>query len=193
MDLKSYWQNRLQKYSTEPWSKNPNPFASEVVKYLPKSGKILDLAAGLGQDSQYFVSLGYSVVSTDLVPPSQIVDLNNPLPFSKESFDVVYSHLGLQFFTIDRTKELFQEIYNILKSEGIFCVVLNSLTDEEISHSTRIGGDYYLTPSGLTKRFFSVDSLRKLLPPEFKVLLLDDYGRTIKDKNNHLIRLICQK
>jgi len=193
MDLKSFWQDRLQRYSVDPLSKNPNPFALEVKKYLPNTGRLLDLGAGLGQDSVYFSSLGYLVTSADLVPPSEIVDLNNSLPYLSSSFDIVYSHLGLHFFTLNRTKSLFQEIYDALKPNGIFCTTLNSLSDDEIPRSTNISDDYYLTPSGLNKRFFSVDSLRKIIPLQYKILLLDENGQNIKDQNNHFIRLVCQK
>lgn len=193
MDTKLYWTNKLQKYSQEDWSKVPNVFATEVVKFFPKTGKILDLAAGLCQDTKYFSSLGYSVTSCDIIPPSQIVNLENPLPFFKNSFDIVYSHLGLHFFTTKRTKVLFQEIYNILQPGGIFCAVLNSLTDSEISKSTKLSEDYYQTPSGLNKHFFTTDSLKKLLPNSFKILLLDNFGRSYKDGDTKLIRLICQK
>lgn len=193
MDITDYWTKKLAKYSTEDWAQKPNIFATDVIKYFPKTGKLLELAAGIGQDSRYFSSLGYEVTSTDLIPPAQFIDLNQPLPFADNSFDVVYSHLGLHYFPLDRTKQLFLEIYNILKSGGVFCTLFNSLTDPEIGISTELDTDYYLTPVGINKRFFSTESLRQILPVDFKILLLDDNGRTIKDGDNRLIRLVCQK
>jgi SAM-dependent methyltransferase len=193
MDLKDYWTKKLASYSTQEWIKHPNIFAKEVVEYFPKQGKLLELASGVGQDSRYFSSLGYDVIATDLIPPSQLVDLNQPLPFPDESFDIVYSHLGLHYFPIKRTVQLFSEIYKTLRPNGLFCTLFNSLTDPEVSLSTRIEDDFYLTPVGINKRFFSVDSLELLLPKEFKILLLDNNGKTIKDGDNKLIRLICQK
>lgn len=193
MDQISYWQKVHQKYSQQDWSKNPNIFATEVIEYLPKTGRLLDLAAGIGQDSRYFSSLGYDVTSTDLIPPSEFVDLNQPLPFVDSSFDIIYSHLGLHYFSSDRTKELFQEIYQVLKTGGIFCSIFNSTTDPEIPELTKVDNDYYQTSEGIQKRFLSPESLKLLLPKEFKILLLDNNGKTIKDGDNKLIRLICQK
>lgn len=193
MDQKDYWQKVHIKYSQQDWSKQPNIFAVEVIKYFPKSGKILDLAAGLGQDSKYFSNLGYAVTTTDLIPPSQIIDLNNPLPFSNNSFDVVYSHLGLHYLTYGRSLSLFQEVYNVLKTGGIFCSIFNSITDPEIPELTKIDTDYYQTTEGINKRFFSPESLNEMLPKEFKILLLDDNGKTIKDGDNNLVRIVCKK
>lgn len=195
MYQKIYWQGLHQKYSQQEWSKHPNIFANEVVKYFPKSGKVLDLAAGLGQDSKYFTNLGYDVTTTDLVPPFQVVDLSQRLPFSDNSFDIVYSHLGLHYFTYSRSLSLslFQEIYNVLKTGGLFCALFNSSTDPETSRLQKIDTDFYQTEEGITKRFFSPESLKQMLPQEFKILLLDDNGKTIKDGDGRLIRLVCQK
>ncbi len=193
MNQTDYWQKVHLKYSQQDWSKQPNIFATDAVTYFPKTGKILDLAAGLGQDSKYFSSLGYNVTTTDLISPSQVVDLNNPLPFSNNSFDIVYSHLGLHYFSQDRTKQLFEEIYNTLKVGGVFCSIFNLVTDPEIPELTKIDTDYYQTAEGINKRFFSPESLKQMLPKEFKILLLDNNGKTIKDGDGRLVRLVCQK
>lgn len=201
MDQKDYWQKVHIKYSQQDWSQKPNIFATEVIKYFPKTGRLLELGAGVCQDSLYFSSLGYNVTASDFISPLkthsqfnyQIIDLNNPIPFKNNSFDIVYCHLGMHFFTIDRTKEIFNEIHNILNPNGVFCATFNSTTDLEISESIKIDTDYYQTPSGLTKRFFSPESLKQLLPKEFKIIILDDIGKTVKDGDGRLIRLVCQK
>ena len=201
MDLLDYWVKKLSKYSTEDWAQKPNIFATEVVKYFPKTGKLLELGAGVCQDSLYFSSLGYSVTASDFIPSPDkhpefdytVIDLNYPIPFDRNSFDIVYCHLGMHFFTIERTVQIFNEILNILKPNRIFCATFNSAEDPEISKSIKIDTDYYQTPSGLTKRFFSPESLKQMLPKEFKILLLDDNGKTIKDGDGKLVRLVCQK
>ena len=65
MDLPTYWSNKLSQYSTEEWSNKPNIFATEILEYLPKTGKLLELGAGVCQDSTYFSSLGYKVIASD--------------------------------------------------------------------------------------------------------------------------------
>ena len=65
MDLPTYWSNKLSQYSTEEWSNKPNIFATEILEYLPKTGKLLELGAGVCQDSTYFSSQGYKVIASD--------------------------------------------------------------------------------------------------------------------------------
>lgn len=65
MNTKAYWDKKHDKYAAQSWIDKPSIFVKEVIKYFPKMGKILELAAGQGQDSRFFASKGYKVVSTD--------------------------------------------------------------------------------------------------------------------------------
>src|SRR5579872_6477726 len=95
-----YWKNKRETYSKSDWAVMPSIFAVEVVHYLPKVARILELGAGLGQDSSYFSGLGHKVTATDIVLDGlqksrkdnlivKRVDLRKRLPFNDESFDVV--------------------------------------------------------------------------------------------------------
>jgi SAM-dependent methyltransferase len=201
MDLQDYWQKKLIRYSQESWSSQPSIFAAEVLPYLPFGGSLLDLGAGLGQDSRFFAQKGYRVLATDFSPyalkqikgvSTRLVDLSLPLRFPPASFDIVYSHLALQYFDLSRTMSLFSEIYSVLKPEGIFAILLNTLDDPEIEASTPVGDDLYLTPGGLQKRYFSISTLRPLVE-NYEILLLDNHGRTQKDSIQTLIRFVGRK
>jgi SAM-dependent methyltransferase len=202
MDLQDFWQKKLQKYSLEEWSKGPNIFASQVIKYFPPVGRLLDLGAGIGQDSLYFKEKGYQVTAADFSKfgldkiqgiKTELCDLSKTLPFPQNSFDVVYSHLALHYFDTKRTYELFDEIFAILKPGGIFATLLNTLSDPEASHSrTLIGEDFYLTPAGIQKHLFSADSLKKYVI-NFETLFLDEHGETYKDSIKTLIRFVGRK
>lgn len=204
MDITKYWDQKLGVYLQHDWAAKPSIFAQEAAAYFPKKGKLLDLGAGVCQDSLYFVGQGYEVTASDisdfgfkmLEEPGnvvfRVVDLGKKLPFSKESFDVVYSHLALQFFDAKRTRELFDEIYEILKPGGVLAVLVNSTTDPEIADSQKIGEDLYLTPSGLQKRFFSIKSLTHFTG-KYQTIILDDHGKTYKDGENNLIRFVGKK
>lgn len=202
MNLQDYWQNKLSKYSQEPWSSGPNIFATQAIKYFPLSGKLLELGAGIGQDSKYFTTKGYDVLATDFSKfgldqihdlKTQICDLSQPLPFQTKSFDIIYSHLALHYFDNQRTGKLFSEIFTILKPGGIFATLLNTLSDPETSQSEKkIGEDLFLTPSGIQKHLFSSGSFKKYIT-KFEVLLLDENGETYKDKIKSLIRFVGRK
>jgi SAM-dependent methyltransferase len=196
MNLQDFWQKKLSKYSQEEWATKPSIFATQVIKYFPSSGSLVDLGAGIGQDSQYFAEHGFQVLATDLVASEAqkiiSVDLSQPLPFSSASFDVVYCHLSLHFFDTQRTQQLFDEIFSVLKPGGVFATLTNTLDDPEVSKSQNIGEDLYLTPSGLQKRFFSVESM-KTFTTKFETLLLDNLGETHKDETKSLIRFVGRK
>ncbi len=205
MDPKDYWVKKHTKYSSEDWISKPTLFATQIVSYLPKSGTILDLGAGQGQDSKYLASLGYQVTATDLsqfaldkiVEPTihkLQIDFSNPLPFEPASFDVVYNHLGTGYFDHSRTKDLFNEIKTILKPGGILAALFNSTDDPETQTGERIEEDYYLV-DGIKKRFLSIETARDLVP-SFEILLLDNQGTTYKDEAkgvHNLIRLVAKK
>jgi ubiquinone/menaquinone biosynthesis C-methylase UbiE len=215
MNSKSYWNSKLQKYADADWSNKPSLFAEDVAKYFPDNSKILELAGGVGQDGRFFVSKGFGVVQTDLseegvnLMSSKVeelvkdrveitqLDMDNPLPFENESFDVVYCHLGIHYFTELKTQEIFAEIYRILKPNGVIALLTNSTDDPEFKNpenSEKIEEDYYLF-DGIKKRYFSVESMKKFAK-DFEIVLLDNQGTTYKDRAigvNNLIRFVGRK
>jgi len=194
------WNTKHRKYIDQDWITKPTIFATVAIKYFPKTGSLLELGSGQGQDSKYFTELGYKVLATDFsdyalskIPniKTQVVDLSLPLPFSSNSFDIVYSHLALHYFDKKRTQELFDEIFNFLKPGGIFATLTNTIEDREISTGTKIEDEYYQI-GDIQKRFFSIDSMRKFTS-KFETLLLDNHGETHKDEIKTLIRYIGKK
>ncbi len=124
-----YWAKLHDMYSDKEWVTKPSLFAETVQAYLPKTGRLLELGAGLGQDSAYFTELGYDVTATDLNIDHlqtlgdekftvEAVDLRKPLPYSDSSFDIVYAHLSLHYFDQKTTEQIFSEIERILKPGG---------------------------------------------------------------------------
>lgn len=202
MNPQDYWQAKHPDYSQKDWIKKPTIFATQIVKFFPQSGRILELGAGQGQDSVYFANQGYEVSATDFSQyaldqitdtriTKQLVDLSRPLPFNPNSFDIVYSHLALHYFGEKRTRELFDEIYDILKPGGVFATLTNTIEDPEVNQATKIEEEFYEN-GGIQKRFFSTDSMAKFTL-KFKTLLLDSHGETHKDEIKTLIRFVGQK
>lgn len=209
---KEYWDSKHKKYESLDWIDKPTIFAKEALKYFPDKGTILELGAGQGQDSRFFVQHGYGVISTDLSDYAlrmnrekskktklkyiirQLDMSSGELPFNSGEFEVVFANLALQFFSDEITKKLFLEIWRVLKNGGMFAMLVNSTEDPEIGKFKKIAEGLYLDDRGLAKRYFDLDYLRTLTKEKFKTLVMDEEGTKYDmKKNQRLIRYIGQK
>ena len=208
-----YWDEALKRYATKDWANKPTLFAEQIQQYFPSNGKLLELGSGQGQDALYFAKQGYDVTATDLVDTGlkecelkarsqdislnfQLVDIGQALPFEDESFDIVYSHLGLHYLNKQGTEKLFQEIHRILKPGGILASLFNTVEDPEMSSSgfEKIEENYYREIAfDFYKRFFSVQETSNFIQNIFEPILLDNRGETYKDEIKTLIRLVAKK
>ena len=212
MDLQKYWASKHSYYATTEWIDKPSLFAKFAIKYFPKTGKLLDLGAGQGQDSRYFAKKGYEVISTDfsdkaleisrkntttagLTFPIEKLDLGKgKLPYPDQSFEIVYANLSLHYFSDKITSELFAEIHRVLKPKGIFAALFNTIEDPKIKTMTFLRDGLYQNSLGLQKRFFSLDYLKNKIINKFVPLILDDCGPMHDPaKPQKLIRLIGRK
>jgi ubiquinone/menaquinone biosynthesis C-methylase UbiE len=208
MKTHNYWLKQHQKYALTNWIIKPTIFAQQIINFLPKNGKLIDLGAGQGQDSCFFAQNNFEVTSTDFCQNAldiskkrnpnlkidfQIVDLSRNLPFDNSSFDIVYSHMALHYFDKKITQKLFEEIYRILKNGGIFATLTNTINDPEVLNSNKIEDEYFFSPVGIKKRFFSINYFRKLIENKYNINILDEQGETYKDDNKNLIRFVGQK
>jgi SAM-dependent methyltransferase len=92
---------------------------------------ILELGCGQGRDTLFFASKGIDVTALDFssvairglikrakernllsnIDTSIFDPTNKPIPFSKDEFDAVYSHMFFNMrFTCEQLKYMFQEI-----------------------------------------------------------------------------------
>ena len=105
------------------------------IKKLIPTGKILEISCGNGADAIELSKLGYDVTATDLddgyinFVNSQGVecikhDTKKPFPFYEDQFDLVYSRLGLHYFTEEELNHIFTDINRITKKYLVFTVKL---------------------------------------------------------------------
>lgn len=207
-----YWDKKHVEYKGQDWIDSPSIFAESAIKYFPKSGRMLELGAGQGQDSRFFAQHGYYVVSTDnnLAALKECEDkvekekldniqienfsLGNKFPYKDGEFDIVYAHLSLHYFDYKTTKAIFNEIYRVLKKNGIIAFFVNSISDPEYKTGSMLENDLFEI-EGKKKRFFSVKSAKQFAN-SFKPLLVDNNGETYKDSAkgiHNLIRFIGKK
>jgi len=203
MNEKKIWSKIHDSYSAQDWIHKPSLFAQSVSQYFPRTGSLLEIGGGLGQDSKYFKELGYDVLLTDIseeaisksaMVKTQVVDVSKPLPFDDESFDIVYAHLSLHYFDKETTNKVFTEIRRVLKKGGVLAALFNSHSDPEYGTGEKIEEDYFNINS-LPKRFFDVKSVLEF-GERFTVVLVDDKGESYKDNVKgikNLIRFVGKK
>lgn len=184
-------------------------FVEQSMKYFNKGDRVLELGAGIGSDTLFLASQGFEIVATDFSQPAldklkekagdnaQIetkqFDLSDPFPFEGQSFDAVYTHLTLHYFSRQTTQQIYDEIYRVLKPGGAVAVLLNSTADSEYGQGEKIEDDYFDIPDKGPKRYFSPESLSSFTG-KFETLVLDNKGAD--PRRNHkedLIRFIGRR
>lgn len=206
------WSRLHENYERQAWIDRPSIFAEQMLGVLPPPGALLDLGAGLGQDSRFFAEHGWRVVSTDIAEdalersrrktPEQLrdrmqwkqLDLSKPIFFDDASFEVVYAHMSLHYFDDATTERIMTDIHRVLRPGGVAALLLNTVHDPEYGSGERLGPDLFRI-NGVAKRFLSPDTLRSFVA-QFSPILLDEAGETYKDWAkgvHHLVRFAGRK
>jgi tellurite methyltransferase len=175
-------------------SLTPNQIVLEILNYI-KSGKVLDLACGQGQDSIYLAKLGFNVTSIDnweqsindtkqlakihnLDIKTQLVDINNFS--SKEKFDIILCNNSLHLFKKSEVINIIESMKTKTNIKGIN--VITSFTTEN--------------PPINFSFLFKENQLRKLYS-DWKILYFSEYCSPIKFdgivKPHSIVELIAKK
>ncbi|MDR1777837.1 MAG: class I SAM-dependent methyltransferase [Desulfovibrio sp.] len=174
-----------------------------------RSSKILDLGCGDGVHACYMHDKRYNVTACDIsstalkvvnernpAVPTLLFDMAQGLPFPGESFGIVFSSLSVHYFTMSDTITLFENIHTVLEMGGYFIFKVNSYKEYYLTtkgkNTTRIEEDYFLSPNGEKRRYFTVDSMEKLLA-RFSVLSLAENDFTYHGKTKYSIEGVAQK
>lgn len=200
---KTFWNKRFLPKSEGQKISDQSKFAKWCLQFLPKTGQLLELGSWGGRDSLFFASKGYQILATDFstkvlehLKQSNLavkyLDLTKTFPFKDHSFDIVYAHQVVHYFTKHITQQIFDEIFRILKPNGILAIACNSIKDPEYKTGKKIEDDYFEIAPGWRKRYFSIDSLKPFVK-KFKTIVLDDQGQDPRRNYYHLIRFIGQK
>ena len=175
MSEAEYWDSGWLNRRFEP----PNNFARRAYKLIKARNlkKVLDLGSGNGRDSVYFFRKGLQVTALDF-SKSGIGILKSRFPEIEcitadiremdfqddsydDSYDVIYAHLGLQYFDDGLTGEIFNRLHNVLKTGGLFFVKCKSVDDYLFGEGEKVGENMY--ERGHVRHFFSKDYMREKL------------------------------
>lgn len=190
-----YWEKHIKEDDLDNIEDN---WILDYMKYLPKTGNLLDLGCGVWQYSIYFYNLGYNVSSCDISSKAleilneknknikmKIQDMNKPLDYKDNEFDIVFANLSIHFLSDENTKNLLGEIKRILKPNGIFIGSVNSTKAYEFikDHIIKLEDNYY-DSNGRTVRLFDEKSFEKYFIDFDKITLTENVSdRFGKQKN----------
>jgi len=132
---------------------HPSQSALQLQKLISKrfnsSLKILELGCGKGFDANYLQAMGNETHAIDKFPilsqecfrfPMLVRDLTKePIPFSKDSFDVVYSRLFFHYLTEEALSYCISQVHHVLKPSGIVYIVVKSKRDYYYQHFKSTG------------------------------------------------------
>lgn len=102
---------------------------------LTSNTKILDLCCGGGQATQFLIQKSDHVTGLDASPVAlkrasliapkadYVQSMAELMPFSDGEFDLVHTSVALHEMTPDQLRQILQEVYRVLKPNGIFTLI----------------------------------------------------------------------
>ncbi|NJL87965.1 MAG: class I SAM-dependent methyltransferase [Leptolyngbyaceae cyanobacterium SM1_1_3] len=97
--------------------------------------QVLDLCCGSGQTTQFLVEFSDHVTGLDASPRSlerakhnvpqadYVLAWAEEMPFTDGRFDLVHTSVAMHEMKPDQRQQIFQEVYRVLKSGGVFTMV----------------------------------------------------------------------
>ena len=179
-------------------------YKNEICKNEYK--KAIDLGCGIGQDTRWLMDNGFDVISCDiseialnklkeLISNSKTmqIDVKEKLPFGDNSIDLINSNLSIHYFNMKKTIEIFDEIYRILKPNGLFIGRMNSDKNEGyIKETTKeIEKDFYYDYG----RYFRLFNKKQfdILTKKWNVIVLNENITVRLNKQKALWEFILKK
>jgi SAM-dependent methyltransferase len=194
--MSSFW-DRLYQTDNSFFGEEPSNFALSCYnEYMEKNNlkKMLELGCGQGRDTLFYASKGIDVTALDfssvaingLIKHAKERNLlnniyasifdarsNNTIPFDKDGFDVVYSHMFFNMrFTWEQLKFMFQEIRRVLRSNGFNFFSVRNHNDKSFGKGKKIdNNDDVYDLNGFQIRFFTKQHVKTLVKGEgFEIL-----------------------
>lgn len=191
-----YWKEHInKKLEIDMW-------IDDYREYFDNKGKCLELGCGIGQYSKRLMEYGYNVTSTDIsdIALNEVkkfnnniekVDMSEPLKYDNDSFDLVFSSLAIHYFSNEKTNQLVNEIYRVLKPGGLFIGSVNGLEGYNAIKDTaiKLEENFYLNKDKYI-HLFDDNELKKYFK-KFNVLKIEKrLVERFEHKKNYWIFII---
>ncbi|MBX4190959.1 class I SAM-dependent methyltransferase [Candidatus Saccharibacteria bacterium] len=206
-DQRPVWERKHAAGEHDNLRHIPSPLSELAEPYFPRQSRILELGCGVGRDAMFFVQKGHNVIATDssetVIKQNRqhftdenadfkILDMQEPLPYESESFDVVYANLSLHYYSDQTTKEIIEEIARVLKAEGILAFACKSYDDLH-SSGKEIGKNIFQWKLGVTIHLFSEEYAKSLVKDNFDIQHLDEVEEDYNGRYSRIVRCIAKK
>ena len=187
-----HWESNFSS-KPEMFGLDPSIPAKKSLKLFQNQNisKIIELGAGLGRDTIYFaknlihvVALDYSQSGLEAINQkakknslsnsitTNFFDVRKKLPFEDNSVEACYSHmLYCMALTTSELENLNNEIYRVLKPNGINIYTVRHTKDGDYKNGIHRGEDLY-EKDGFIVHFFSEKKVKSLLKG-FKNISID--------------------
>ena len=187
-----HWESNFSS-KPEMFGLEPSIPAKKSLKLFQNQNisKIIELGAGLGRDTIYFaknsihvVALDYSQSGIETINQkakknslsnfitTNFFDVRKKLPFEDNSVEACYSHmLYCMALTTSELENLNNEIYRVLKPNGINIYTVRHTKDGDYKNGIHRGEDLY-EKDGFIVHFFSEKKVKSLLKG-FKNISID--------------------
>ncbi len=162
---KDHWNSMLGK-NKEMFGEDPSFSGIKAAEVFKENGvkTILELGAGQGRDTFYFIKEGFNVHVLDYSQEGlndikakakalgvedkikcDLVDLRKEISLEDESFDACYSHmLYCMAFTKAELKHLTNEVKRVLKVGGIQAYTSRNTRDSDFGKGDHLGDNLYV-------------------------------------------------
>ena len=178
-----HWEKNFSS-KPEMFGLEPSLPAKKSLKFFQekKINKIVELGAGLGRDTIFFAknsihvnALDYSGSGIKIINEkaekqnlskyisTKIFDVRKKLPFEDNSIEACFSHmLYCMALTLNDLENLNNEIYRILKPNGINIYTVRHTNDGDYKKGIHRGEDLYEN-DGFIVHFFSKEKVKSYL------------------------------
>jgi len=209
-DQKQHWNNAhsVGQIDHYPHTAEVTDFAKEVLTIIKPNSRILELGCGASNDPAGFAQAGHTVIATDFSEvvisknkeqfkdqtgiEFEVLDLNEPIAFEDNKFDVVYARLSLHYFPDIVTHKIFTEIQRVLRPNGYLCFLCKSTEDPKYGQGTEVAKDIFESKSGHLRHFFSEDYTRDLLSGKFEIEKLEMGRENFYGDDSAFIKVIAK-
>jgi len=183
--LKSYKLFETKSVLLELKDNVDNELVNKIKNLVETGSKILEISCGNGADAIELSNSGYEVTATDLddgyvdFVNSQGVecikhDTTQRFPFSDGEFDLIYSRLGLHYFSQEQLEEIFEE--------------LNRLTSKYLVFTVKLVNDI---PTG--KVIFTEDTWKHLVSEQFNIISTEVKEGILYSNQSKWLEIVAEK